>query len=354
MSDFNTPTRSHDLLLIGGGAAALGVLCSMIRTGSDEDRSILMLDDAPGRCGRSGAYAHHYDVPVSTLRDALAGLPDSVWTDRELVSSVEGLSGDNRVPRPCVEAFLGRLKRLVLNHLRRNGSLILRAARCDTLRHDMGLWRVENQPGSASRRTILACGASEKKTSILATLLDCGLAPDQLEKVVRSTDALGADRDAVLQRMAATSDPVIVLGRSETDAQSVRHQLQDWGSTAQVKMMSRDGVSDDDITSALSKAGLIITALGESPNFPRILVDGQAVKMGGACSVDPFAQLMDFSGTVLPNIHAIGPALTAQTQTVHDMDAPQELASWFGAQGEAVADPVWSMSGCMDARNVAA
>ena len=47
MSDFSTSPRSHDLLLVGGGAAALGALCAMLRTEEAEDRSILMLDDAP-------------------------------------------------------------------------------------------------------------------------------------------------------------------------------------------------------------------------------------------------------------------------------------------------------------------
>ncbi|MEM9600918.1 MAG: hypothetical protein AAF926_07840 [Pseudomonadota bacterium] len=344
MSDFSTPTRSHDLLLIGGGAAALGLLVSMIRTGQAEECSVLMLDDSPGRCGRSGAYARTYDIPVRTLRDCLIGLPASIRDDAMLADAFAGLTDEDcRVPRPRVEAFLARLKRLVLNHMRRSGSLILRAARCDTLRHEDGLWRVDNQPGSDSRRVVLACGASEKKTAILAKLLECGLSPDQLEKVVRSSDALGKDRDTALQRIGAVqSRDVVILGRDQASAQAVRDQLQDWGRVMESVSVSTLSVADGDdraLTRALTESGLIITALGESPDFPRILIDGQVVKMGGPVAVDAHDRLVDHAGYLLPDAHAIGPALSGFEAAAYGTDVSQDLALWFTDGGEAVADP---------------
>lgn len=346
MSDFSTPTRSHDILLIGGGAAALGLLCTLIRTGQAEDCSVLMLDDSPGRCGRSGAYARTYDVPVRTLRSCLTGLPDMIQDDEDLAKAFDGLVDDEcRVPRPQVEAFLARLKRLVLNHMRRSGSLILRAARCDTLRHEDGFWRVDNQPGSASQRVVLACGASEKKTAILAQLLECGLSPDQLEKVVRSSDALGKDRDSVLQRIGGMqAQGVVILGRTQAGAQAVRDQLQDWGRVMESVSVSTLSVADTQagvLTRSLSDAGLIITALGESPDFPRILVDGQVVKMGGPVAVDPYDRLMDRAGFLLPDAHAIGPALGGVQAGSPDQaaDPTQDLALWFTDVGEQLAMP---------------
>lgn len=341
MSDIDTEIHSHDLLLIGGGAPALGLLCSLIRTGKAEDCSILMLDDAPARCGRSGAYAHTYDVPVGTLRACLTGLPDMIRGDHDLTSGIADLDeGDQRVPRPQVEAFLARLKRLVLNHLRRNGSLILRAARCNTLSYEAGLWSVDNQPGSDSRRAVLACSASEKKTRILSDLLECGLSPDKLEKVVRSTDALGRTRDDIMQRLIASKGgQAVVLSRSDSVATAVRDQLLDWGralnpDSIQTRLMT--SAQSDDLSQCLSEADLIVTALGETPDFPRILVDGQVVKMGASTSVDSQSRLVNHAAHTLPSIHAVGPGLDEDWRRDYNSDTSDDLALWFADKADMI------------------
>lgn len=337
MSDFSTPVRSHDLLLIGGGAAALGALCAMIRTGQADDRSILMLDDAPARCGRPGAYARSYDIPAQTLLNCLDGLPEGIQAD-EALTAIMGSVGTSqgRVPRPQVEAFLGRLKRLVLNHLRREGNLILRAARCDTLRYDDDLWRVDNQPGSESRRVVLACGASEKKTDILATLLDAGLTPEELGKVIPSTEALGTGRDETLHRLMMQRDErAMIFARTEARAEAVRHQLRDWAGERLVSNLDLMTMADGTEASRLQRlqsAGLIITALGETPNFPRILVEGQLAKLGGRDCVDIDQAVFDRTGLALPEAQATGPALGAESE-----DAGEMMTDWFQHIGETIA-----------------
>ncbi|MGB3454838.1 MAG: hypothetical protein WBG08_02875 [Litorimonas sp.] len=329
MSQSSTPVHAHDLLLVGGGAAALGALCTLIRTGRAEDTSVLMLDDNPSDCGRSGAYAHSYDVPVGTLLACLDGLPDAIRDDEELAQRVRELgASDCRAARPHVEAFLARLKRLVLNRLRRSQTLILRAARCDTLRHEDGLWRVDNQPGSASRHALLACGASEKKTEILADLLECGLAPEELDRVVASADALGREREAVLNRRASARHTVI-LGRNRAAADAVQRQLGDWTgaqalSDPDIRIMGEPGLK-----AVLQRADLIITTLGVSPNLPRILVDGQAAKFGGPARVDSQARLTDRTGLTLPSLTVSGPGLGCTAEP----DVTQDLTRWFGEDG---------------------
>ena len=337
MSDFSTSPRSHDLLLIGGGAAALGALCALIRTGEAEDRSILMLDDAPSRCGRPGAYARSYDIPVQTLLHCLEGLPAYVTEDAELAEVVQALGAKrDRVPRPQVEAFLGRLKRLVLNYLRREGNLILRASRCDTLRFDDDLWRVDNQPGSESRRVVLACGASEKKTDILATLLEAGLTPDSLGKIIPSTEALGSGREALLQQLVRRQNgPSLIFAKSQLRAEAVRDQLRDWAGervASGVELMTMTDGTKASRLDRLNEAGVVITALGETPNFPRVLVEGQLAKLGGRDCVDIDQALFDRTGMALPNAQATGPALAAESE-----DAGEMMADWFQHVGEAIA-----------------
>lgn len=337
MSHSSATSFSHDCLLIGGGAAALGALCAMIRTGQAEDRSILMLDDAPARCGRPGAYARSYDIPVETLSSCLDGLPTYIQEDEELTELIRTFkSYRERAPRPHVEAFLSRLKRLVLNHLRRDGVLILRAARCDTLRYDDDLWRVDNQPGSESRRVVLACGASEKKTDILATLLDAGLTPDALSKVMSSTEILGASRESLFQTLAMQQNtPTLIYAQNESRGKAVRDQLRDWAGTrltADVEILTKSEGTYASRLSRLQEASLVITALGETPNFPRILVEGQRAKLGSRDCVDFDQALFDHSGMALPEAQAIGPALGPESE-----DAGEMMADWFHGVGEIIA-----------------
>ena len=337
MSENSASPFSHDCLLIGGGAAALGALCAMIRTGETEDRSILMMDDAPARCGRPGAYARSYDIPVETLSSCLDGLPPFIRDDQELTDLIAAFeSYRDRAPRPYVEAFLSRLKRLVLNYLRRDGVLILRAARCDTLRYDDGLWRVDNQPGSESRRVVLACGASEKKTDILTHLLEAGLTPDALSKVVSSTEILGAARETLFETLALQQgSPTLIYAKSESRGKAVRDQLRDWAGTrltAEVETLITSEGTYESRLSRLQEAGLVITALGETPNFPRTLVEGQRTNLGGRDCVNAEQALFDQSGMALPAAQAIGPALGPESE-----DAGEMMTDWFHDVGGIIA-----------------
>ena len=333
MSDHETAVHSHDLLLIGGGAAALGALCSLIRTGEIEGQSILMLDDNPGRCGRSGAYAQTYDVPVGTLLACLDGLYDTIREDRELGAMIAKMGQrDSRATRPSVEAFLAHLKKLVLNRLRRDGTLLLRAARCDTLRFNQDLWRVDNQPGSTSKRVLMACGASDKKTKILAALLDAGMCPSDLDCVVPSSEALGNDRDSVLQRLAVAKSPII-LGQTDAAADAVRRQLSDWSRMDAARKIETYTISAPNIEDTLGAADLVITVLDETPNFPRIIVNGQVAKFGGAANVNGSAQLTDRTGLLLPSLTVTGPGLGSTS----DDDVTRDLPRWFSEDGERAA-----------------
>ncbi len=221
--------RPHDILLIGGGPAALGALCAMIRTGAAEEASILMMDDAPDRCGRIGGYAIGSDTQAKKFLNCLDGLPERIVRDAALQSLASALAGqgENAAPLSLVGEFLARLKRLVLNDLRRSGSLVLRAARCDTLRHEGGLWSVDNQPGAVAHRLVLACGASERRHEALPVLQGYGLPEAEADKVMLSSELFGWRAGEAEARLMASERPrVVILGGSHS-AIAAAHALLD-------------------------------------------------------------------------------------------------------------------------------
>ncbi|MEM7728521.1 MAG: hypothetical protein AAF311_04520 [Pseudomonadota bacterium] len=373
--------RPHDVLLIGGGPAALGALCAMIRTGVAERQSVLMLDDAPDRCGRIGDHAIPSDTQAEKFLTCLDGLPDRITQDTALVSLGDALAARSgrSAPLPLVGEFLARLKRLVLNDLRRRQSLVLRAARCDTLRYENGLWSVDNQPGALAHRLILACGASERRSDALATLIGLGLNPDATDKVVLSSEGFGWRRTEVEARLMDAETPrVAIVGGSHsaiasaaallageagtrlgTDAITLHHRrpmtatfdspaaareagyadfgaddicpvtgrvhalggfrldsrallmrLRGWGGApAEPRVRTVDLTNADALRRSLADATVVISALGYRPDFPRMIVSGQAVRFGGQTHVDPQSRLLDADGQVLPAAQAVGLAM---------------------------------------------
>jgi hypothetical protein len=368
MSKLSHSVRPQDVLLIGGGVSALSVLCGFIRNDTATDRSILMMDDRPDHCGRVVPFAVHPDMSVTTLLSCLQGLPERIVGDARLRDVTEKVSRDGTA-KPSVSAvatFLSALKRAVLNDLRRSGSLLLRAARCDTLRFESDVWSVDNQPGAAAHRLILATGADERRIDLLSLLTDHAVSVDAAAPVHLSDDWLslsGAEQNNELTERRVSR--LLVVGGDHSACASVETLLEsEVGQTlgtAAILWMRPKGLTEDKrnrieqicaqddrltygdmdqvgtavLQSIIADSDLTISALGSSAQFPRILVDGQVVKIK-APHIDASSRLLSADGSILPDVHAAGLDLTIAELSERPV-RDNALIDWFHASGDMIA-----------------
>ena len=227
--------REHphfESLIVGGGPAALGVLCCILRrVGATRSAPgaapFLLIDDRPERCGRIGAFRIGSDTQAKKFLTCLDGLPIAVRQDPDVARHAARLRvlDTQAAPLPLVGAFLASLKQRVIAELCVRGWLAVKRSRAHALEHDRILWAVPGL-GVRARSLVIACGASERRDTALSVLDTYGLQSSRRDRVATSSEWLARSSDATLPAgVGKAAGSIVILGSSHSAISSAAKAL---------------------------------------------------------------------------------------------------------------------------------